>query len=455
VTYEELKKIDFTSLWHPFTQAKLWFEEDDPLIVERAEGMELIDVHGKRYLDGVSSLWCNVHGHGVPELIDALKQQSDKVCHSTLLGLSHRPVLELTEKLVKLLPDGLTRLFYSDSGSAAVEAALRMCLEWWQKQRESTGRKKNRLISLDTAYHGDTLGAVGVGYVKAFHESLRETIVPAFRLPPPHVFRFYEGCSEGGAVEESLSVLKSLLKKSADDIAAFIIEPLVQGAAGIWTHSEEYLREVAQLCRKHDVLLIADEVATGFGKTGKMFAVEKARVRPDVLVMAKGLSGGLLPISAVAASEKIFSGFLGEAEELKTFFYGQTFAGNPLASAVASANLDLFKNRKLLESLEGRIKKLHALINEHLQPLAHVDEVRACGVMIGIELTAKKGKREAYPIEALAGARITRAARELGVVIRPLGNTLVLMPPLAMGESDLAKLVEITGEAIRRALGET
>lgn len=446
--YERLKSIDFQHIWHPFTQAQAWFEED-PLIVERAEGMELVDVNGKRYLDGVSSLWCNVHGHHVPELLDAIKQQSEKVCHSTLLGLSHRPVIELTERLVKILPEGLTKVFYSDSGSAAVEAALRMCLEWWQKQRNSIGKNKNRLVSLDTAYHGDTLGAVGVGYVQAFHEALRETVIPAYRLPPPHIFRFYEGCTEAAAAEQSLAFLKSLFKKSADEIAAMIIEPLVQGAAGIWLHSEEYLREVGYLCRAHDVLLIADEVATGFGKTGKMFAVERARVQPDVLVMGKGLSGGTLPISAIAASEKIFSGFLGKPEELKTFFYGQTFCGNPLAAAVSSANLDLFSSTKLLENLPSRITLFHKHLDEKVAPLPHVSEIRKKGVMIGIELTVKKGLREAFPIAALAGARVTRAARERGVVIRPLGNTLVLMPPLAMSEPDLIRLVDVTAEALR------
>ncbi|MFN8390335.1 MAG: adenosylmethionine--8-amino-7-oxononanoate transaminase [Bdellovibrionota bacterium] len=450
---KDLKSIDLEHLWHPFTQARTWIAENDPLIVERAEGCELIDIAGRRYLDGVSSLWCNVHGHGAPELIAALKDQAETLCHSTLLGLSHRPVLELTDRLVKIIPAGLNRLFYADSGSTAVEAGIRMCVEFWQKQDGSAAKKKQRLLSLETAYHGDTLGAVGVGYVEAFHSSLRANVVPAIRIPPPHIFRFFQGESDEAAESLSLDSLKSTLSSSAKEIAALIIEPLVQGAAGIWTYSPAYLSAVAELCARHDVLLIIDEVATGFGKTGTMFACEQADVSPDVLIMGKGLSGGYLPISAAAASEEIFQGFVGEPEELKTFFYGQTFAGNPLAARVAAANLDLFEQSSLLEELGPRIDFFQRLIAERISGLPHVDEVRCQGVMTGIELTSVPGSRVPYPMQALAGARITRKARELGAVIRPLGNVMVLMPPLAMKEPELERLVDITAESIRTTLG--
>jgi len=446
-----LRQIDFDHLWHPFTQAKVWFE-DEPLIIERAEGMELIDVEGRRYLDGVSSLWCNVHGHGAPQLVEALREQAGDLCHSTLLGLSHRPALELTERLMKIAPSGLTRVFYSDGGSAAVEAALRMCLEWWGRRPQPSARKKRHLISLDTAYHGDTLGAVGVGYLPAFHGALERNIVPALRVPPPHLFRFFEGDEQETACDRSLSALRSLLEKSGNDVAAMIIEPLVQGAAGIWTHPARFLREARELCRKYDVLFIADEVATGIGKTGTMFAVEQAEITPDVLITAKGLSGGYLPISAALATEELFQGFLGEPSELKTFFYGQTFAGNPLAARVSCANLDLIESSNLLALLPSRIERFHEMIERQIDSLPCVFEVRKKGVMIGIELTSEPGSYKPFPPDALAGARVVRAARKRGVIIRPIGNVVILMPPLAMSEADLSRLVSVTAEALSEAL---
>lgn len=452
---DNLKKIDLNNLWHPFTQTKVWESDNDPLIVESAEGFELIDVEGNRYLDGVSSLWCNVHGHSVPEIISTLKDQAEKVCHSTLLGLSHRPILELTERLMKIVPKNLTRVFYADSGSTAVEASLRMAMEWWQKQNSPASKKKTKLLSLVGAYHGDTLGAVSVGYLEDFHWPLKSLVTQAFRVNPPHVYRFEQGLSEDEAVEKSIEELSSLLSKEAEQIATFIIEPLVQGAAGMWIHSAKYLQAVRELCTKHNVLLIADEVATGFGKTGKMFAVEKANVEPDILVLGKGLSAGYLPISAAVTTEQIFSGFTGEVSEGKTFFYGQTFAGNPLAAACAVANLDYFESSKVLDSLPERITVYQQALVEMILTHSQVDEVRVCGLMTGIELTKTSGKRDPYPSAELVGHRIVKEARKRGVIIRPLGNVMVLMPAIAMPEKDLLRLVQVTAESISAVCGES
>ncbi len=444
----QLSAIDFKHLWHPFTQTKHWLEDGPPLIVERGEGCELIDVEGKRYLDGVSSLWCNVHGHGVPELNAALHAQVDELCHSTLLGLSHRPILQLTEALVPLLPPGLTRIFYADDGSTAVEAALRIAIEWWQKQERAAAKRKRRFASLEDAYHGDTLGAVGVGYLKSFHRHCDSAVVPALRIPPPHFFRFYEELSEEEATERSLAALDRLLTEHGDELAAFIVEPLVQGAAGILPHSAHFLQELVKRCRAHEVLVIADEVATGFGKTGELFAVQRAAVVPDLLVMGKGLGAGYLPISAVATNEKIFDGFTGDVTEYKTFFYGQTFAGNPLAASVAYANLKLIAANRVLEKLPSKIERLHEALDSLVAPLSHVDEIRRCGVMIGIELTAKPGSREAYPTGMRVPAQIVAEARRRGAIVRPLGNVMVLMPALAMEERDIQRLVEIVAASI-------
>lgn len=451
--YQRLKRLDFEHLWHPFTQHKLWFEQE-PLIVERAQGVELVDTQGRRYLDGVSSLWCNVHGHNVPELVQALREQADRVCHSTLLGLSHPPALDLAALLLRAVPQGLKRVFFSDSGTSAVEAALRMAVEWWQRQPEGAARARHNLASLVEAYHGDTLGSVGVGYVEQFHSVLNHILVRARRVRPPHMFRFYDNRSLAEAEEMSLAELRSFFAREARHLAAFIIEPLVQGAAGMWVHSADFLREVGELCRRHDVILIVDEVATGFGKTGTLFAVEQAGLTPDILVLGKGLTGGYLPLSAAVAQERIFEGFLGEPSDGNALFYGQTFAGNPLAASVAAANLRLIETSQIMARLPARIDALHRALARRIEPLAHVDEVRKVGLMVGIELTAEPGAHRPYDADGRVTWRIVAKARELGAVIRPIGNVIVLMPALAMEEADLERLVEITAASIESVTRE-
>ena len=421
-------------------------------MIEHAEGCYLFDTMGNKYLDGVSSLWCNVHGHSEPSLVAALKDQTEKLCHSTLLGLSHTPILELACELKNWLPESLSRYFFCDSGTTAVEASLRIALEWWQNNSSPTAKKKTRLLSLASSYHGDTLGAVSVGFLRSFHDALDPIVTEAIRLPPPHIIRLEEQVPQQVAQEKSLRKLAEILAKEADSIAAFIIEPLVQGAAGIWPHSEEFLRDAIELCRKNDVLVITDEVATGFGKTGNMFAIERAAVEPDMLVLGKGLSGGYLPISAVAAKEELFQGFLGEPQDGKTFYYGQTFAGNPLAARVSRANLELFRSASTLEKLPLKIKILSEALENQIKPLASVFEVRQSGVMVGIELTETPGVFRAFPDEAGINRKIALEAKKRGAFIRPLGNVMVLMPALAMSESQLKELVQITSKSISSVL---
>lgn len=449
---ERLENIDKRHLWHPFTQWNVW-SDLKPLIVEHGEGVELIDVEGRRYLDGVSSLWCNVHGHSDPELLSALKTQAEKVCHSTLLGLTHRPILELAEGLAPLLPEGLTRMFFCDSGSNAVEAALRMTLEWWQKKGGAAARRKSAFASLDSAYHGDTLGSVGVGFLADFHQSLESVVVQAKRVSPPHVYRFYQGMSADDALARALAELEEFFRRDGDTLASFIIEPLVQGAAGMWIHSAVYLRKVRELCNRHDVFLICDEVATGFGKTGELFACQLAGVVPDLLVMGKGLTAGLLALSAVCVKEEVFAGFSAPVEQGKTFFYGQTYAGNPLAAAVAVANIRLLRERDTLGHVRAVADWLAQDIAQQLLPLPWVDEVRQLGVMTGIELTAEPGSRQPFSAQQLVGLRIGQRARELGVIIRPLGNVMVLMPPLCISRDDVSRLVSVTSQSISDVLG--
>lgn len=444
---EQLRAIDHKHIWHPFTPTSVWQSDDAP-IIRSGEGFYLVDVDGRRYLDGVSSIWCNVHGHSSPEIITAIKEQADRIGHSTMLGLSHEPVIELTSELLKLFPQNLNRVFYSDSGSAAVEAALRMALEFWAKSSDANDRKRHRLLSVNTGYHGDTLGAVSVGFVDIFHEQLKRNLVPSLKFTPPHVHRVYKGFSLDEAEQKSLSELSQILEDYGDELAAIIIEPLVQGAAGIWTHSAEYLEKVLKLVKASGALLIVDEVATGFGKSGKMFAHQHCDLIPDIVVLGKSLSGGYLPLSAAIAGDRIFDRFTAPVEELKTFFYGQTFAGNPLACAAAKANLKLLESGDVMRELPQKIAAMSSLLCDHVSPLRNVFEIRQQGLMVGIELTQTPGIFDPYPPAALAGHRIVQRARELGLFIRPIGNVLIMMPAIGMPKPEIEKIVALGAEAI-------
>ena len=413
---------DRAFVWHPFTQQRGW-EREEPLIIERAEGTELVDAHGRSYIDGVSSLWCNVHGHQHPRIDAAIRYQLGRVAHSTMLGLSHPPAIELARRLAAIAPPGLTRCFYSDSGSTSAEVALKMAFQYWH-QRGEPGR--TLFVALHGAYHGDTIGSVSVGGIDLFHSLYRPLLFDTLKAEP------------GNAGE-----LERLLAEHAGEVAAVIMEPLVHGAAGMLVHPPGYLRHVRRLCDRHDVLLILDEVATGFGRTGTMFACEQEDVAPDLLCLAKGITGGYLPLAATLASERIYECFLGEFEELKTFFHGHTYTGNPLACAAALASLDVFEEEHTLERLQPKIE----LLGELLAPLAAhpaVTEVRRCGFMTGVELGG-------FPLELRMGHRVTLEARARGAIIRPLGDVVVLMPPLAISEAELRRLVSITDEAIEAA----
>jgi adenosylmethionine-8-amino-7-oxononanoate aminotransferase len=440
---------DHRHLWHPFTQMAEWLAEP-PLVVAAAEGTALIDVEGRRYLDGVASLWCNVHGHRHPRLDAALRAQTGRVAHSTLLGLTNVPAVELARALVDIAPAGLTRVFYSDSGATAVEVALRIALQYQQLRGE---RARTRFASLVEAYHGDTLGAVGVGYSETFHRHLASAIVPAVRLPPPHLFRWQQGLAPEAALAAALEAAERTLAAHGPTLAAVIVEPLVQGAAGIWVHPPEYLRALAALARRHGALFVADEVATGFGKTGRMFACEHAPVTPDLLCLAKGITGGYLPLAATLATEDVFAAFLGRYEEFRALFYGHTYTGNPLACAVALASLEVFREERTLERLAPKIAHLATRLMADVAPLPHVGDVRQQGIMVGIELVADRRTRTPYPPAARVGQRVVRAARARGVVIRPLGDVIVLMPPLAIADDDLDRLVDVAREAIAEVTG--
>jgi len=443
---KQLERDDRKYIWHPFTQMKDYTEET-PLIVKRAKGSYLIDTDGKKYIDGVSSLWVNIHGHRKKEIDQAIMRQVRQVSHSTLLGLSNVPAIKLAKKLVSIAPRGLTRVFFLDNGSTAVEVALKIAFQYWQ-QRATPRKEKTRFISLKNAYHGDTLGAVSVGGIDLFHETYRPLLFKTYQAVSPYCYR----CSLKKRYPECglacLAQLESMMERYHTKVAAMIIEPEVQGAGGMLMSPPGYLKGVRRLCSRYSILLIADEVAVGFGRTGRMFACEHEGVRPDIMAVAKGITGGYLPLAATLTTEEVYQAFLGEYREFKTFFHGHTYTGNQLACAAALANLEIFKREKTIAKLQPKISYLE----DRLKPFAallHVGEVRQKGFMVGIELVKDKKTKEPYPLEGKIGIRVTSEARKRGAVIRPLGNVIVLMPPLSISLKELNTLIEVVYESIQ------
>jgi adenosylmethionine-8-amino-7-oxononanoate aminotransferase len=429
----DLAKLDHRHLWHPFTQQRDWVATE-PLIIERASGAHLVDVQGKRYIDGVSSLWTNIHGHRHPVLDQALRDQLDKVAHTTLLGLSHPTAITLAERLSHETPGSMQRVFYSDNGSTATEVALKMAFQY-QQQVGQTAR--TRFASLAGAYHGDTLGAVSVGGIGLFHEIYRPLLFEGVVLPAP--------TSPGGDEEERcLEQALRALEAEASTIAALIVEPLVQGAAGMKMHTPEFLSAILHRARQLGILIVADEVAVGFGRTGSMFAMEQVDIVPDFLCLAKGIAAGYLPLAATLTTETIYEAFLAKPEAYRQFFHGHTFTGNPLACAVALASLDLFEQENTLANAAA----VSEVMRDALVGLApEVAEIRQRGIMIGIDLL---GEAEGSVPAVGEGHQVCMKARSLGAILRPLGNTVVINPPLSIASEDARTLIQIVTEAIRR-----
>ncbi|NPV93005.1 MAG: adenosylmethionine--8-amino-7-oxononanoate transaminase [Firmicutes bacterium] len=446
-TFESLAEWDREYVWHPFTQMRQ-YRREEPLIVERGEGSRLVDVQGRSYLDGVSSLWVTVHGHNHPRLNSAIKEQIDRVSHSTLLGLANVPSILLARKLVEITPPGLNKVFYSDAGATSVEIAIKMACQYWRQKDNGQHRDKTRFVSLGEAYHGDTVGSVSVGYSELFHTAYRPLLFESIKIPAPYCYRCPLGESAGSCRMECLAAAERVIAENADGIAALVVEPLVQGAAGMIVQPRGYLSGLAKACRRHNILLIADEVAVGFGRTGTLFACEQEGVCPDLLCTAKGLSGGYLPLAATLTTDEVYSAFLGEHREAKTFFHGHTYTGNPLGCAAALENIRLIEETGLVASVREKAAFLESGL-ERFSQLPHVGEVRQRGMMVGIELVKERAGREPYPRENSVGHRVTLEARRRGLITRPLGNVIVLMPILSMSMEELKQVLDIAYEAIR------
>ena len=443
---DDLAFFDRHHVWHAFTQ----MQEYEPLLIERGEGCWLVDTEGRRYLDGSASMWCNVHGHRHPRLDAALAAQAAKVSHTTNLGLSNPTTVEFARRLVAVAPPGLEKVFFSADGSSAIEAALKIAFQFWL-QASPPQPARTRFVAIGEAYHGDTLGAIGVGGVDRFTAMFAPLTFEAIRLPSPG-----GPCPHSGrpapSLDESLAALERLLEQYRGTIAALVMEPLVQMAAGIYVHPTGFLRGVRELTARHDVLLILDEVATGFGRTGTMFACEQEGVSPDLLCLAKGLTAGYLPMAATLATAQVWNAFLGTHAERKTFFHGHTYGGNPLAAAVGIASLEVFRDERVLDSLRAKIARLR----EHaarLSSLAHVGDVRQCGLVAGLDLVTDKSTAARYPWQENRGTRACLAARKHGALLRQLGDTVVLMPPLSITLDEIDQLATAAEAGIREATG--
>ncbi len=432
----DLLRRDAASVWHPFTQHAAWLD-DDPLVIAAAEGMHLIDTEGRRYLDGISSLWVTTHGHRVPEIDEAIRSQLGRLDHSTFLGLTHQPGIELAEALLDCAPPGLrrgqARVFYAGDGASAVEAALKMAFQ----AAAQRGEHRPRYVHVAEGYHGDTLGAVSVGGIELFHATYRPLLLETRAVSSPGVLA--AGQSRRERADEVVGELRALLDREGDEICAVVVEPMVQAAGGMLTHDAAFLRGVRELCDRSGALMLADEVATGVGRTGRMWAIEHAGVTPDLLTCGKGLTGGYLPLSAVLARAAVFEAFLGSPASGRTFFHGHTYTANPLCCAAALANLRLLAERDTVAHAAAVGDRLGELLAP-LAAYAGVREIRRIGTMTGIEVAAV-GER--------TGFRVCRRARDHGALVRPLGDVVVLMPPLTIGPDDLTTLVGAVDAAVR------
>ena len=447
---KRLKACDKEFIWHPFTQMKGWLEED-PIIIAEGRDCFVKDVYGKWYLDGVSSLWVGIHGHRKQEIDDAIRAQLDKIAHSTLLGLTNIPAVQLAEKLVGLtdrsfagLESRLAKVFYSDNGSTAVEVALKMAFQYWIHKGE---RGRNSFLSLNHGYHGDTLGAVSVGGIGIFQSTFSPLLFKSHKAPSPYCYRceMNETCPECSFA--CLNAMEAILQKHSFEIAAVVIEPIVQAAGGMIVWPEGYLRGVRELCYKYDMLLIADEVATGFGRTGKMFACEHEGVVPDIMCLSKGITNGYLPLAVTLTTRDVFDVFLGEFRELKTLFHGHSYTGNPIACAAALACIEVFEKEHTLAQAVDKIALIASKLRE-IAELPYVGNVRSKGLMAGIELVRDKLSKEPYSWEERMGWKVAYNARDLGVLIRPLGNVVVIMPPISISIESLERLMDVVKKAI-------
>jgi adenosylmethionine-8-amino-7-oxononanoate aminotransferase len=446
-----VRQWDAAHVWHPFTQMQEYLASE-PLVVVSADGNYLIDDRGRRLFDGTSALWCNLFGHRVPEIDAAITEQLGRFAHTTLLGTTHPAVAELARRLVDIAPKGLNHVFFSDSGATAVEAALKIAFQYRRLTQGKAAAQQAVYLSLDNAYHGDTLGAAAVGGVELFHDIFKPILLPALKTPSPYCYRCPLGKTPTDCSIDCADELEQALARENGRVCAVILEPGVQAAAGMLVMPHGFLARAAAACRKHGALLILDEVATGFGRTGSLFACQREGVTPDIMCVAKGLTGGYLPVAATMATDEIYNTFLGRYDEYRHFFHGHTYTGNALGCAAALATLGLLADGSVIRAVEQKA----AALRNALAPLGahpHVGDIRQAGLMCGIELVADRATKAMLPPGDRTAYHICLSLRDRGIFLRPLGDVIVLMPPLSSTEAELTLLAGAVQAAIVERFG--
>ena len=434
MTDEHLAERDQACVWHPYTQM---LNQPPPLTIVKAKGVYLYTDDGRQILDGISSWWVNIHGHAHPKLNAALAKQADEFEHVIFAGCTHRPAVELAERLVELLPDGLTRVFYSDDGSTAVEVALKLAVQYWHNRGDEARRT---FISLDHAYHGDTVGAMSVSEASSFTSPFSSMLFPVVRANDPYCYHCPVGLDRAHCKIDCLGSLETHLKNNDGTVAGVIVEPMLQGAGGMVAWPSEFLAGVRSLCDRYGTLMIADEVLTGFGRTGRMFACEHAAVTPDIICLSKGLTAGYLPMGVTAATESVYDAFLSEDRQ-KTFFHGHSYTANPLACAVGIASLDIFRDENVL----GRIARLEEQLREGfelLRDLPRVGDVRVIGGVGVVELTSTLANYQGGGYFDQVGPKLAQAFLDRNILIRPLGNVVYFMPPYVISDQETAQALD-------------
>lgn len=440
---KELISKDLKYLWHPYTQMKD-AESMPPVPIERAEGIKLFDANGNFYYDTISSWWCNVHGHNHPEIKKAINKQLESLEHVLFAGFTHEPAVCLAEKLIKITPANLTKVFYSDNGSTAVEVAMKMSFQYWQNK----GRKeKTRFLSLDMGYHGDTIGAMSVSGVDLFNKKFEPLFFQSFKAPTPYCYRCPCGKAKGECELECLDQFEAILKKENDKIAAILIEPLLLGAGGMIVYPTEYLKGVQDLAKKYGVHLIVDEVATGFGRTGKMFACEHARIEPDFMCLSKGITSGYLPLSATLTTSEVFDAFYDDYDKLKTFYHGHTYTANPVACAAAIASIELFNKEDTLANV-AEINAMLGVFLSEMSELAIAGDTRMIGTVGALELVKDKETKAPFSLTERIGLEVYKLSLEKNLLLRPLGNVIYFFLPLCTSREELQDIFARASEVI-------
>jgi adenosylmethionine-8-amino-7-oxononanoate aminotransferase len=449
---ETLEQWDDDYVWHPFTPHSV-YRDEQPLTIVEGEGHYLVDADGQRYLDAVSSIWCNTFGHRRDEIDEAVKDQIDRIAHSTLLGNANDVSIQLAKRLVELAPDSIGKAFFSDNGSTAMEIAMKMAIQYWQQKDDGADDQRTNFLGFVNQYNGDTVGSVSMGGIDLFHARFEPLLFDAIRAPSPHFLKRPDGVSREEARDRFVDGFDEAFDAHADELAAVVMEPLMQGAGGMITFPDGFLSHVRERTREAGVLLILDEVAMGMGRTGEMFACEHEDVEPDLLATAKMLTGGYTPLSATLTSDELYDAFLAPPEEGKTFFHGHTFTGNQIGAAAALATLDIFDDEPVLQRVRDRSEYFSQRLSD-LEELPWVGEVRQQGLAVGVEMVSDPETREGFEPEDRVSQQVCQSAQEQGVFIRPLGDVIVLMPPLSITEEQLDTIVDVVETGMRDVVPE-